>query len=135
MKFPYALVGDYYMPIIPVTLLRDDWCVVTEALVDSGAANSVFDAQFARALGIDRLEDGVTVAFEGVSGHILKAYRHSVTLQVGGHRFPDVPVAFSRDMPDNAVNILGQQGFFDLCPIKFTLSKKEIDVMMGRWND
>ncbi len=66
--------------------------------------------------------------FEGASGHRLVGYRHGVTLDVGGHRFPDIPVAFSEDMPDNAVNILGQRGFFDLFPITFTLRKKEIDL-------
>lgn len=132
MKFPYARVGTYYMPIMPVTLLRDDWCVVTEALVDSGAASCIFDAQFARALGIDDVkQDGIEVEFEGVSGHTLRGYRHSITLQVGGHSIASVSVAFSEDMPDNAVNILGQEGFFEICPIKFTLRKKEIDIMLG----
>jgi hypothetical protein len=34
-------------------------------------------------------------------------------------------------MPDNAVNILGQEGFFDLFPTKFTFGKKEIGLMNG----
>ena len=33
--------------------------------------------------------------------------------------------------PDNAMNILGQDGFFDLFPIKFTLRKREIELMAG----
>jgi hypothetical protein len=130
MKFPYARFGSYYMPVIPITLSRGDRVIVTEALVDSGAAGCLFDAQFAPLLGIDRMEDGVEVHFEGASGHRLVGYRHSVTLEVGGHRFPKVPISFSSHMPDNAVNILGQQGFFDLCPILFTLQKKEIDIML-----
>jgi hypothetical protein len=67
--------------------------------------------------------------FEGVSGHQLIAYRHEVTIEVGGHCYARMPIAFSTGMPDNAVNILGQQGFFDLFPIKFTFSKREIDLM------
>lgn len=130
MKFPYARYSSYYMPIIPVTLSRGDRCIVTEALVDSGAASSLFDAQFAEALGIhDLVESGVEVLFEGVSGHTLVGYQHDVTLEVGGERFPDVTLAFCRGMPDNAVNILGQQGFFEICPIKFTYRLKEIDIM------
>lgn len=131
MKFPYARYSDYCMPIIPVTVSVDDRCIATEALVDSGAASSIFDAQFADAVGIRNLEDGKPVRFEGVSGHTLLGYQHSATLIVVGNRFQNISIAFCRDMPDNAVNILGQQGFFDICPIKFTYRLKEIDIMCG----
>jgi hypothetical protein len=120
------------MPIIPVTLRRGDLLVVTEALVDSGAASSIFDAQIAEILGIhDLAADSQEIVFEGVSGHQLVGYRHEVTIEVGGHCYAQIPIAFSHGMPDNAVNILGQQGFFDLFPIKFTFGKKEIDLMNG----
>ena len=131
MKFPYARYQSYYMPIIPITLSRGDYCVVTEALVDSGAASSVFDAQFAEALGIKDVRSGTKVMFEGVSGHQLAGYQHDVTIEVGGSRFANVTLAFCSDMPDNAVNILGQQGFFDLFPIKFTYRLKEIELIAG----
>jgi hypothetical protein len=131
MKFPYARYQTYHMPIIPVTLSRGDFCIVTEALIDSGAASCIFDAQFASALGITELDDGDPIEFEGVSGHRLIGYRHAITLEVGGNRFANVTIAFSEDMPDNAVNILGQQGFFDLFPIKFIYRKKEIELMSG----
>lgn len=70
--------------------------------------------------------------FEGVSGHRLTGYRHEITLEIGGNRFANVPIAFSRGMPDNAVNILGQQGFFEICPVKFTYRKKEIELMFAQ---
>lgn len=129
MKFPYLRNAGYDAPIIPLTLRRGDLCIVTEALVDSGAASSVFDTQFARLLGIHAPEqDGRKVVFEGVSGHPIVGYRHDVTIEVGGHVYTKIPIAFTRDMPDNAVNILGQEGFFELFPITFTYSKREIDV-------
>ena len=132
MKFPYARLGSTAMPIIPVTLRHGELLVVTEALVDSGAASSIFDAQFAAILGIHDLEEnGREIVFEGVSGHRLVGYSHEVTIEVGGHAFAPMPIAFSHEMPDNAVNILGQQGFFDLFPIKFTYGKREIDLMIG----
>jgi hypothetical protein len=132
MKFPYAQYGSYYMPIIPVTLGRGDSCVVTEALVDSGAARCIFDAQLAAMLGIPNVTDGADpIVFEGVTGDTFVGYEHSVSLTVGGQPIHDVQIAFAPQMPDNAVNILGQQGFFDICPIKFTLTKREIDVMLG----
>ncbi len=59
------------MPIIPVTVSLGGRFVVTEALVDSGAARSIFDAQFARELGIVNVESGKRAHFEGVTGHRL----------------------------------------------------------------
>jgi hypothetical protein len=110
MKFPYARYSSYYMPIIPVTLSRGDRRIVTEALVDSGAASSLFDVQFAEALGMhDLIENGIEVLFEGVSGHTLVGYQHDMTLEIGGYRVPNVTIAFCRGMPDNAVNILGNR--------------------------
>lgn len=131
MKFPYEQFGSYYMPVIPVTVNRGDRCIVTEALVDSGAASCIFDAQIAYAIGIEDIEDGKPIQFEGVSGHQIIGYRHEITLEVGGHSFAKVPIAFSAEMPDNAVNILGQMGFFEICPIKFSYQQREIDIMLG----
>jgi Aspartyl protease len=131
MKFPYVEFRGSLTPIIPVALYSGHVCIRTEALVDSGAGKCIFDVQFANALGIDRIDDGIEIEFEAVSGHRLVGYQHTVDLSVGGNRFYGVDVAFSRDMPDNAVNILGQEGFFDLFPIKFTLRKREIELMAG----
>lgn len=131
MKFPYLSVGSYHMPIIPVTIRNGDSCVATEALVDSGAAGSLFDAQFAQVLGVRSLKDGgEQMLFEGVSGHTLLGYRYEVTLEVGRHQFERVPIAFTAEMPDNAVNILGQRGFFELLPIAFSYGKREIEILL-----
>lgn len=117
------------MPVIPVTVSLDDHCFVTEALVDSGAASCIFDAQIAGLLGIKNVRRGGRLEFEGISGHRIIGYQHDVTLEVGGNRFHKIPIAFTEDMPDNAVNILGQQGFFEIFPIKFIYRLKEIELM------
>lgn len=116
------------MPVIPITLGRGDRYVVTEALIDSGSANSIFNAQFAKALGISNIQTGARMVFEGISGHRIAGHRHSVNLIVGGKRIPHVMIAFSDTLPDNSVNILGQEGFFDVFSITFNYRKKEIDV-------
>lgn len=131
MKFPYVNDWGFFMPIIPVTLRRGESSVRAEALVDSGAASCIFNAQFATALGIVDIEAGAQVQFQGISGGPLNGFVHTVTLEIGGNRFHDVDIAFSREMPDNAVNILGQEGFFELFPVKFTLRKQEIELMAG----
>ena len=131
MKFPYVQIGDSLMPVIPVTLTKGEHSIAVEALVDSGASKCIFDAQFAKKLGINDVEAGRRELFYGIAGDPVIGYFHKVTLEIGGNPFPEVDIAFSFEIPDDAVNILGQQGFFELCPIKFTYAKKEIDVMMG----
>ena len=85
MKFPYVYRGYGYMPVIPVTVINGDHCLVTEALVDSGAARSIFDVQIGEAIGITDIESGDVVLFEGVSGHKLAGFCHEITLVVGGN--------------------------------------------------
>ena len=132
MKFPYVKQYNVFMPIIPITLRRGELIVATEALVDSGAASCIFGAQFAEVLGIHDIKaNGIAMHFEGASGHTFVGYQHKVTVEVGGLQFENVPIAFTTQVPDSAVNILGQEGFFSICPIKFTYQKKEIDVMTG----
>lgn len=58
MKFPYEQIGSYHMPVIPVTISVGERCIVTEALIDSGAASCIFDAQIAEAIGILDIEGG-----------------------------------------------------------------------------
>ena len=117
------------MPIIPATLSLDDSCIVTEALVDSGSAYCIFDAQFANMLCIQNVEEGKPVEFEGISGKILTGFCHHVTLGIGGNQLENTPIVFVVDMPDNAVNILGQLGFFEHCTITLNYAEKEVSII------
>ncbi len=60
------------MPVIPVTLSRGDRCIVTEALVDSGAASCIFDAQFARLVGIVAEKGMSVIPLELKAGRYIK---------------------------------------------------------------
>ncbi len=101
-------------PIIPIVLRRDDVECKTDALVDPGADASLFHAEYAAEIGIDNIEDGEPMPFHGISGAPLRAYRHVITLEVGGNVFPDFDIAFSRDLSPDSFNILGQADFFGL---------------------
>ena len=131
MKFPYIQwwPNKPYEPIIPIEFSLADKRTRGYGLVDSGASHSIFDAQLADDLGIADLEAGTKMKFQGVSNHALVGYSHNVTFIVGGVHIPNVPVAFSRDMPDAEYGILGQAGFFDQFPIKFTYRKRQVELM------
>ena len=129
MKFPYVKIRGLYHPIIPVTLYCNGRSSATDALVDSGANASIFHAAYAEDLGIDNVEDGSLVEFVGISGAPVRGYRHEVSLEVGGSSFANLSIAFSDDLSPDSFNILGQEEFFALFPIKFTFSKREITLM------
>lgn len=130
MTFAYKRVGSVLMPVIPVVLRREDRAAGSMALIDSGATCSIFDAETAGVLGIEDIESGSCLAFEGATGHTFVGYSHSVDLEIGGVKFCNVDIAFTEGMPDNAVNILGQRGFFELFPIRFVQSRGEINVQL-----
>lgn len=130
MKFPYVKIHGQYYPIIPVTIRHDGFSSMTDALVDSGANASIFHAAYAEEIGIGNIQSGTPVDFVGISGAPVRGYRHEVAIEVGGNRFENFSIAFSHDLSPDSFNILGQEEFFVLFPIKFTFSKLEI-VLMG----
>ena len=131
MKFSYVKIRGTLRPTIPLVLRRGDFSTSTDALVDSGADASLFHADYAADLGIETIEDGEEFPVFGISGAPLRAYRHEVTLEVGGNRFHNFPITFSRDLSPDSFNILGQSDFFALFPIKFTYTKQEVAFSSG----
>ena len=118
------------MPVIHVGLHRGGVCAFAEALVDSGSSVSIFTDDLAPILGILDIEDGKKIEFAGIDGVVMSGYCHSVDLIVGGEMLHNIDVLFSHELPSDAINILGQHGFFDLFPIRFLQSKGEIDVQL-----
>lgn len=84
--------GEPFRPYIPVRLQHDGRYLDTLGLVDSGADSSMFNAQFAQALGID-LNKGRTSSTRGIGGFIPVWY-FNIHLSVYGMRFA-ANVAFS----------------------------------------
>lgn len=79
------------------------------AHVDSGAANCLFQSDYADALGLD-LHRGVPLSFAPAGGGSIDAYGHEVTMKVLGQTVNSV-VYFTED-PGFRRNVLGRQGWF-----------------------
>ena len=137
MKFRYkkfllpersALFGSSLLkPILPVEIAYGAASVRYEALVDSGADFSIFDAEIGEYLGLD-VRAGTPLAFGGIQERGgATAYIHEVRLRIGGHAHT-VPVGFSPDIATQGFGVLGQKGFFDLFVVKFDLQKEEIEL-------
>jgi hypothetical protein len=103
MEFPYLRFRDRYLPMIPVSLITQER-VETIAVLDSGAALSMFKPSIAEQLGMD-LESGECIQAEGVSGKV-SVYLHEIDMELEGKRFRSV-VGFSTEYPAS-VNIIGR---------------------------
>lgn len=86
-----------------------------EAMVDSGAADCMFHASIASALGI-RLESGRREQRTGISGARGDVWVHTVQLYVGLDIF-SIEAAFSSELP--LAGLLGRSGFFEHYRVTF----------------
>ena len=121
MRFPYrtapgpdGTVLDY--PFIPVRIgaARGSATRYFEALVDSGAADCMFQASLASALGLE-LMSGTPSARTGIGGRN-EVWVHPISLFVGEHVL-HVNAAFSETLP--VADLLGRSGFFEHFRITF----------------
>jgi predicted aspartyl protease len=113
-------------PIIPLTILNKDRFVQYQALLDTGADYNVFHADIADYLGIT-LTKGKSMRVTGIGGDSIKGYIHVVEIKVG-KKLVKTSILFSRQIPDNATAVLGNQGFFDHFCVTFNYKDKAITI-------
>lgn len=92
---------------IPVSLSLGAQALVTEAHLDTGAANCFFRRSLGEKLGLD-IESGHLQGFS-TPGGVVEGYGHSVTLEALGMEF-DTIVYFAKDPGFNR-NLLGRYGW------------------------
>lgn len=92
---------------IPISLSLGAQSLVTEAHLDSGAANCFFRRSLGEKLGLD-VESGHLQGFS-TPGGLVEGYGHSVTLEALGMEF-DTIVYFAKDPGFNR-NLLGRYGW------------------------
>jgi|ERR1043166_876506 predicted aspartyl protease len=133
MQFPYQRVpgADPKAPWVPMPLLKvrlshNDKHINVNALVDSGAASSLFHSSIAEALGLD-LTSGIKQEFFGISGHAVEAYFHLVKFQiVGSTDEHEIAIGFTDS--DGVGALLGQSDFFQRHQIKFERYKEQMEI-------
>jgi hypothetical protein len=92
---------------IPISLSLGAQALVTEAHLDTGAANCFFRRSLGEKLGLD-IESGHLQGFS-TPGGVVEGYGHSVTLEALGMEF-DTIVYFAKDPGFNR-NLLGRHGW------------------------
>ena len=126
MKFKYRYLRaspgsgrDYIrLPLLQVRLGSETNHTDVVGLVDTGAADCLFDRDVADDLGITLADSDVKREYFGVGGHTLIAHIHLIRLQIQGFsEFIEIEVGFiDAKLP---YQILGQSGFFDNYEISF----------------
>ncbi len=125
--FSYVLYRKRYYPIIPIIIEGRERTVV-HALVDSGAAISLFHTSIADDVGID-LEDAEQVYLAGIGGYIRAYVKKQVKVSIEGLRRITVPIAFTEYIASD-IAILGRQGFFEAFEIIFREWEKKLIIRL-----
>ena len=122
--FPYREIGidpRIFRPLIPITLIYQKRFAQTAALLDSGADYNLFHGDVATYLGIT-LTSGTKRRIQGIKGSIY-GYEHKISLRVDTHTYK-TSIIFSNQIPDNALAVLGNTGFFDHFSVEFNYPQK-----------
>ena len=122
IKFKYAARRNREFPLIPITLIKENVEIDTDALIDSGANISVFREEIAECLEIV-IEDGEEILLQGLGGRIV-GYIHELKIRVDDEEFP-CKVVFSKELTVG-LNILGREVFFEYFQITFNERGKEV---------
>jgi hypothetical protein len=132
MNFPYVEdwgEGDVrHLPLVPLVIHGPAASVELLALVDSGAEQSVFSAEYAQRAGLS-FADSTPVCMFGVGDQEIPGVLLPVDLQLGPHRWTG-PAVFSAQLRAKA--ILGQVGFFSFFTVTFRRARLQMEVRRAR---
>lgn len=96
------------------------------AHVDTGAANCLFQSDYAELLGLT-LADGIPKNFSPAGGGTITAYGHQVTIKVLDHAVESI--VYFTDHPQFKRNVLGRKGW--LHHFKLGLIEYESKLYLG----
>jgi hypothetical protein len=113
-------------PIIPLTILYKNRYVQYQALLDTWADYNVFHSDIATYLGIN-LTKGSLIKISGIGGDTIKGYKHILVIRIGKN-LVKTTIVFSKQIPSNAIAVLGNQGFFDHFRVTFDYKNKTISI-------
>jgi len=116
-----------WRPIIELIVFCGTQFAAYPVLVDSGADYNIFHSGLLEALG-GKLTKGKKRRIVALGNQPLKGYMHNIKLKlVGGNKFESSAI-FSNQIPDHALGVLGQNGFFDRYKITFNYKAKTINI-------
>ena len=129
--FEYKKFGNFWRPIIPITLKHNKKELKYVALLDSGSDFNIFHSEIAEVFDID-----LTKLSKSTFGGINKGTRGlmqmtAIEIGIDDYTF-DAPIYFSPDISLDGYGIVGQQGFFDKFKILFNFKARKIELKKSR---
>jgi predicted aspartyl protease len=124
MRLPYLKFRGRLLPIVSIWMKGLQEGVEFKALVDSGAAYSVFQAEMAEILDL-RLEQGKENYVCVGDGSMIKVYLHRIPVKLAGQEF-EALIGFSRRL-GIGFNIIGRLDIFDSFKICFDESEAIVE--------
>jgi hypothetical protein len=108
--------GDTHTISVPIRI--ENLSYLVDAILDTGAAVSIFDRALLPDLGISDISSGTEIPLRVANNVRGIGYLHSLRIEILGHLLT-IPVAFSPDWPEGTRNLLGMRGFFEQALIAF----------------
>lgn len=125
--FEYKRIGNFWRPIIPITLKHNKKGLNYVALLDSGADFNIFHSELAEVLEID-LTKLPKISFSGINKGVHGIMQMAV-IEIGINDYTfNTPVHFSSEISPDGYGIVGQQGFFDKFKVLFNFEAKKIEL-------
>ena len=115
--------GDRHKISVPVRVENLPYLI--DAVIDTGAAVSLFDRALLPDLGISDLTSGTEVALRAANKGSGVGYLHPLQIEILGRPLA-IPVAFSADWPEGIQNLLGMRGFFEQMLVAFEHRERRI---------
>src|SRR6266568_1122843 len=118
-KFKYAQIGQYYRPLMDITVKNKKITLKYIVHIDSGGDFCICHYDVASLLGLD-LTHVKPISFGGIKndGKLCQGYPAEIEIGVDNKYFKAV-VLFSPDISPNGFPLVGQRGFFEHFIIQF----------------
>ena len=129
--FEYKKIGNFWRPILPVTLKHNKKELKYIALLDSGADFNIFHSDIAMVLDIDLTKLSKS-SFSGINKGVRGTMQMTI-IEIGIDNYTfNAPVYFSSDISPDGYGIVGQLGFFNKFKITFNFDKRKIELKKSR---
>jgi predicted aspartyl protease len=114
--------GDTHVVSVPIRVENLPYLI--DAILDTGAAVSMFNPALLPDLGITDVTRGTEIYLTAADGQQGKAYLHSLQIEILGRRL-SIDAAFCPDWQQGKKNLLGMRSFFEQILIAFEHQKRK----------
>jgi hypothetical protein len=115
--------GTGHVAAVPIRVENLPYLV--EAILDTGAAVSLFDRALLPDLGITDVTKGTEITLRAANDQTAKGYLHTLQIEIFSRRLL-IPAAFSPFWPEGTKNLLGMRGFFEQALVAFEHQRRTI---------